>query len=201
MRKLMLLAAVATFAGCVGVGTGGFAHKGGATLDAEPRPMLSGEDYGYDDEEGEAFIKFGARGGLVLLGGGLKPRITVGGYGRMFEGEAGRVEVSVEITPDIENLDRNNMYVGFGGDYVGFISDLLYWKAGAVGILEMQGEKNFFIFAIEGGVGLWFPVGGEDEEESSTAAVVNFMLQIPVSVVGGDINSAAMFAITGGYEF
>lgn len=201
MRKMIVLAAVAALAGCAGVGSGGFAHKGRVVLDAQPVPALSGEEYGYDDEEGEPFMKFGARGGLVLLGGGVSPRITVGGYGRMFESEAGRVEVSIELTPDLANIDRNNMYFGFGADYVGFISDLLYWKAGGVGILEMQGDKNFFIMAIEGGVGLWFPIGGEDEEESTTAAVVNFMLQIPVSVAGGTINSPVMFAITGGYEF
>ncbi len=215
MRKVMALAAVVALGGCAGVGAGGFAHKGGAILDAEPLPMLSGfEDYDYDDgEEGEPFMKFGARGGLVLYGGASgvdatgaekknpKPRLTVGGYGRMLESEAGRVEVSVDIIPDIANLDRSNLDFAFGADYVGFINDLLYWKAGGLGILEMQGTKVFFIMAIEGGVGMWFPVGGEEEEESSTAVVVNFMLQLPVGVAGGVSTSKAYFAITGGYEF
>ncbi len=210
MRKLMALAAVAALAGCAGVGTGGFAHKGGAILDAEPIPVLSGyEDYGdygdYGDEEGEPFIKFGARGGLMLYGGGgPKPRLTVGGYGRMLESEAGRVEVSVDIIPDIANLDRNNLSIAFGADYVGFISDLIYWKAGGLGIWDMKGDRNYFITAIEGGVGLWFPVGGgeeEYEEEATTAVVVNFMLQLPVGVAGGVKTAGAYFAITGGYEF
>jgi hypothetical protein len=83
-------------------------------------------------------------------------------------------------------------------DYVGFISDLLYWKAGGGGIIETQGSKNFFILTIEGGMGMWFPVG---EEDTGTAAVANIMLQLPIAVQGGDANAKAALAITGGYEF
>ncbi len=201
MRKLMVFAAVAALGGCAGVGTDGFAYKGNAILDAQPLPVLSGyedyDDYG-DEEEGEPFIKFGARGGVVIFGSAVPARLAIGAYGRMFETDAGRVEVSIEMWPDIPNLARSNLSLAFAADYVGFISDMLYWKAGINPILDLQGDKKYFIFGIEGGVGLWIPVG---EEEATTAVTVNMMLQLPLSVVGGTKTSGAYFSITGGYEF
>ena len=206
MRKLTAIAAMAALAGCVGVGPGDMAaHVRGdirsgiePILIAEPRPVLSGRE---DDEE--PFIMFGARGGVVLYAGGdeVAPRLTVGAYGRMLETEEGRLEVAIEITPDVENIERQNLYVPFSADYVGFISDLLYWKAGGYYVLEMQGEKTFGVIGLEGGMGLWFPVGGEEAEEVGTAAVVNFMLHLNVAAMGGDVNAPMMLSITGGYEF
>ena len=181
--------------GCVGVGSGDFAYDGGSALTAEPRPVVSG----FDDDE--PFISFGARGGVVMYlaaDEAVTPRLTVGAYGRMLEDETKRVEAAIELTPDLENMDRTNLYLMFAADYVGFISDLLYWKAGGSGIIETQGTKNFFILVIEGGMGMWFPVG---EEDAGTAAVVNLMLQLPISVTGGTANAKAALAITGGYEF
>lgn len=206
MRKLTAISAMAALAGCVGVGPGDMAGhiRGGILseadqiLTAEPRPVLSGRE---DDEE--PFIAFGARGGVVLYMGGdeVAPRLTVGAYGRMLETEEGRLEVAIEITPDVENIDRQNLYIPFSADYVGFISDLLYWKAGGYYVFEMQGDKMFGVIGLEGGVGLWFSVGGEEAEELGTAAVVNFMLHLNVAAMGGDVNAPMMFSITGGYEF
>jgi hypothetical protein len=157
--------------------------------------VVSGRD------EDEPFISFGARGGVVMYLGAKKavtPRLTFGGYGRMLESETGRLEAAIELTPDLQNMDRQNLYLMLAADYVGFISDLLYWKAGGGGIIETQGSKNFFILTIEGGMGMWFPVG---EEDSGAAAVANVMLQLPIAVQGGEENAKAALAITGGYEF
>ena len=196
MRKLATLAAVALLGGCVGVGSGDFAYDGGSALTAEPRPVVSG----FDDDE--PFISFGARGGVVMYlaaDEAVTPRLTVGAYGRMLESDTGRLEAAIELTPDLQNMDRQNLYLMLAADYVGFVSDMLYWKAGGGGIIETQGSKNFFILTIEGGMGMWFPVG--EDEDAGTAAVANLMLQLPISVTGGTANAKMALAITGGYEF
>ena len=195
MQKLIALAAVAVLGGCAGVGTADFAHEGHTILTAEPRAAVSAA---LDEEQ--PLISWGARGGVVLYSAGdVKPRVTVGGYGRLLEDEAKRVEVAIEFTPDIEHIDRNNLYVLFAADYVGFVGEGgFYWKAGGNGIYEMQDEKQFFVIGLEGGAGFWFPVG---EEEAGTALAVSVVLQIPLAVVGGEVNSGALIAITCGYEF
>ncbi|GAH69197.1 unnamed protein product, partial [marine sediment metagenome] len=163
MRKLTAISAMAALAGCVGVGPWDFAYESDPILTAEPRPVLSGRE---DDDDEEVFIKFGARGGVVLYAGGdeVKPRPTFGAYGRMFETEEGRLEVAIDFALDLspETAGRINICVPFSADYVGFLSDLLYWKAGGYYVFEMQDDKTFGVIGLEGGMGLWIPVGGEE---------------------------------------
>jgi hypothetical protein len=194
MRKLTVLAAGAVVAGCVGVGPGDFAYDAEAPFTIEPRPTVSGQPY--DDYDEESAVAWGARGGVILFVGAqtaIDPRVTVGGYARLLEDEAKRIEIGAEFTPDIANISRGNLYVSFSGDYVGFLSDLLFWKVGGGGIFEMRGDVNQFFGLFEGGAGLWIEVG-----EEGAAAVVNLLLQVPL---GSDLNVNAMMAITGGYEF
>jgi MYXO-CTERM domain-containing protein len=173
------------------------------TLSAPSVASLSLYDYGsYEGEyagpsgkkEGGIEAKWAARAGMVLYLGtevDVPPRLTMGAFARMLETDSTRVEVGIDLTPELGGDSRTNVYGTLSGDFVGFIDDTFYWKAGGGVILEQQDSTNYFLGILEGGAGMWFGVGEEN------AAVVNVIFQIPL----GDANPAMMLAITGAYEF
>ena len=185
--------------GC-GAGETRFAPAGRTHLAPRSFASLSLYDYGTygtpsKKNSGDSQLKLAPRGGLVMFLGAeddVDPRITLGAFARAMEDDSKRVELAFDITPSFAEADRVNLYGTITGDYVGFIGDgLLYWKAGGGVVLEKRGEANYFLGVLEGGIGLWLAVGEE------SAAVLNALVQIPL----GDANPAAMFALTGGYEF